>query len=51
MDMFRHLSDMARKGSLRPPKHELVPLDNYQDVMAKVSDTSRFHDAKVIFTF
>ena len=48
--MFKHLSDMARKGSLQPPKHELIPLDKYQEAMAKATDTSQFHDAKIIFT-
>lgn len=49
--MFESLCDMSRKGTLKPPKHELVQIDDYQKALAKASDVTGFHNVKFIFTF
>lgn len=49
--MLAKLCAMARQGSLRAPKHELVTIDSFQDALARSSDASRFHEAKLIFKF
>jgi hypothetical protein len=50
-EMLETLCTMARQGSLRAPKHELVALDSFKDALARSCDTSRFHEAKLIFKF
>lgn len=49
--MLNELSSMARQGSLRAPKHELVSIDSFQEALARSCDTSRFYEAKLIFNF
>lgn len=49
--MLEKLTAMAQEGSLRAPKHELIAIDSFQDALARSSDTSRFHEAKLIFKF
>ena len=49
--MFQNLCEMARKGFLNPPKHEMVQLDNFQEAIARVSDLSLYHERKLIFSF
>ena len=49
--MLEKLCSMARQGSLRAPKHELVSIDDFKDALARSCDTSRFHEAKLIFKF
>lgn len=49
--MIRELSAMAHQGTLLPPKHELISIDNFQEAIVKASDTSRLNDGKFIFKF
>lgn len=49
--MLDVLCDMARKGALKPPKHELLPIENYLDAMKRASDPSGRLPAKLIFKF
>ena len=49
--MFHELSVLAREGILKPPKHELVSIDKFQEAIAKASDTSRLNEGKFIFKF
>lgn len=50
-DMLAMLCNMAKQGSLVAPKHEFVPLDSFQEALARSCDTTRFHETKLIFKF
>lgn len=47
--MLVELCSMARRGLLKPPKHQLVELDHFETALAKASDSSGFHNTKFIF--
>jgi len=48
-NMLAELCSMARKGLLKPPKHQLIELDDFEAALAKASDSSGFHNSKLIF--
>lgn len=49
--MLHAICEMAVKGSLKPPKHEICPVDDFKDALGRASDPSGKLSSKLIFKF
>jgi len=50
-EMFDHLINMARQGLLKPPKYEVIAINEFKAAFSKATELSGYHGSKLIFSF